>query len=572
LIKLIHALFLEAATKAFEGAEIAPETIEITLATQEKFGHYQCNSAMRLAKILHKNPREIAQQMVLHLDQAIFQEVSVEGPGFINLTLSASYLSERLNLILRDPRLGVVSEHKGRRYIVDFSSPNIAKEMHVGHLRSTIIGDSIARLFEFLQADVVRLNHVGDWGTAFGMLIAYLRQSEPEVIARKKQVDLPTLMQFYRASKARFDEDEAFKQEARQSVVALQAGDQQALAAWEMICEISRSAYKEVYSLLDIRIEERGESFYNPMLSDIVADLEEKGLVTLSEGAKCIFHEGIKIPLMLQKSDGGFNYDTTDMAAMVHRINEEKAERIMILTDAGQALHFELVEKTAIAAGYLDPAKVRFDHITFGVVLGTDGKKFRTRSGHVERLMDLLTGAVDAARKILVEREGALSEKELSEHAEILGIDAVKYSDLSCNRKSDYVFSYERMLRFEGNTAAFILYSYVRIISIKRKIEGLDMQELYKSSLISLEHPSEVSLGLHLLRFSDVLEQMAQDLLPNYLTDYLYMLAQKFNQFFRDCRVQGDARQNERLLLCELAARTLEQGLSILGLKTLDRM
>lgn len=535
-----------------------PQEIEVTPATSEKFGHYQCNSPMKLAKLAQKPPREIAAKIAHHLETHMFEKVEVAGPGFINLTLNPKYMSEALTQIVRDPRLGIPLPEKRQKVIVEFSSPNIAKEMHVGHLRSTIIGDSIARLFEFFGEEVVRLNHVGDWGTAFGMLIAYMREEKKE----SAQATLADLMEWYRASKEKFDQDEAFKECARKAVVELQKGDAKALLEWERICEISREAFSQIYDLLDVHLEERGESFYNPQLPKIVEDLEKKGLITISEGAKCVFHEGFRIPLMVQKSDGGYNYDTTDMAAILHRIRDEKANRIIVVTDAGQRLHFDLIKKTAIQAHYLDPNRVQFDHVTFGVVLGEDGKKFKTRSGAVIRLVDLLQRAIEEARRILKEREGP------EEIAEILGIDAVKYADLSCNRISDYVFSYERMLRFDGNTAAFILYSLVRTKGIKRKIGDIDLSK----EEIVLEHSAEVDLGLTLLRFHETLEAMKQDLFPHYLTEYLYTLAQKFNNFFRDCRVMGVFEQNRRLLLCECTAKTMELGLFLLGLKTVDRM
>ncbi len=572
LIETVEESLTKAAYAAFPEVPAEELQMHVTPATQEKFGHYQCNSAMRLAKSLKKAPREIAQAIADQLERALFEEVEIAGPGFINLTFRPQFLSSLVDEMVRDPRLGIERPAKTKRIVVEFSSPNIAKEMHVGHLRSTIIGDALARLFEFLGHDVVRLNHIGDWGTAFGMLIAYMHEEAPEVLEGKREADLPTLMQWYRNSKQRFDTDEAFKTRARQAVVALQGGDPDALRAWELICHISRQAFQEVYDLLDIELEERGESFYNPMLPEIVKDLEEKGLITVSEGAKCIFHEGYRIPLMVQKSDGGYNYDTTDMAAMLHRIDDERADRIIIVTDAGQSLHFDLIRKTAEKAGYLDPKKVRFDHVPFGVVLGTDGKKFRTRAGEVERLIDLLTAAIAEAKKILVERQQDMGEEELNHLARILGIDAVKYADLSCNRISDYVFSYERMLRFEGNTAAFILYSYVRVNGIKRKIGNVDIKSLLKTEHINLEHPSEIDLGLHLLRFAEILQIVENELLPNVLTDFLYALAQKFNAFFRDCRVEGVPEQNRRLLLCEAVARTMGKGLQILGIQTVDRM
>ncbi len=568
LIKTVKHVLEQAVSEAFPQLSPVEREVHVTLATQEKFGHYQCNSAMKLAKVAQRPPREIAQAIAEQLQGGIFALVEVAGPGFINLTLDKDFLSRHATDMAFDKRLGVPEPLKKERIIVEFSSPNIAKEMHVGHLRSTIIGDSLARLFEFLGHDVLRLNHVGDWGTAFGMLIAYMKEEAPDVLSGQQTTDLPTLMMWYKASKARFDADVAFKTRARQAVVALQGGDLEAYRAWEIICTISRKAFQEVYDLLDVKLEERGESYYNPHLANVVSDLEKKGLVTVSEGAKCVFHEGIRIPLMIQKSDGGYNYDTTDMAAILHRIEEERADRIIVITDAGQSLHFDLVRKTAEKAGYLNPQKVRFDHVPFGVVLGADGKKFRTRSGETEKLIDLLTAAVQEASRILQERNPDEDPIERNRLAHILGIDAVKYADLSCNRISDYVFSYERMLRFEGNTAAFILYSYVRVNGIKRKIGAADISK----ARIVLEHPAEIDLGLHLLRFTETLESMAEELMPHYLTDYLYLLAQKFNAFFRDCRVEGVPQQNQRLLLADLVARTMEQGLNILGIQTVGRM
>jgi arginyl-tRNA synthetase len=572
LIDFVEEILTRAAAQAFPQLPHEERQMQVTPATQEKFGHYQCNSAMRLAKTAKKPPRDIAAGIAEKIPQGIFSSIEIAGPGFINLTFGQQFLSQKADSMLRDSRLSVALPEKKQRIIVEFSSPNIAKEMHVGHLRSTIIGDALARLFEFLGHDVVRLNHVGDWGTAFGMLIAYMKKEAPEVLTGKQETDLASLMHWYRTSKKEFDEDHEFKSRARQAVVALQGGDKEAMQAWEIICEISRKAFQEVYDLLDVKLNERGESFYNPMLPKVVFDLEEKGLITISEGAKCIFHEGIRIPLMVQKSDGAYNYDTTDMAAMLHRIDEEKADRIIVVTDAGQSLHFDLIRKTCEKAGYLDPSRVRFDHVTFGVVLGSDGKKFRTRSGETEKLIDLLTAAIGEAKKILQAREHAMDEEEDDKLAYILGIDAVKYADLSCNRISDYVFSYERMLRFEGNTAAFILYSYVRVNGIKRKIGNIDYEKILKKNTVQLIHPSEISLGFHLCRFSEILKLMENDLMPHYLTDYLYFLAQKFNVFFRDCRVEGTPEQNTRFLLCELVSRTMAKGLYILGIQTVERM
>lgn len=552
---------------------------EITLSTNEKFGHYQCNSAMKLSKSLKLNPRQIAEKIISSLDKQdnCISNLEVAGPGFINITLNPSYLEKDVNVLVHDPYLGIDPPPTRKKVIVDFSSPNTAKEMHVGHLRSTIIGDCIARLFEFLGYQVLRLNHVGDWGTAFGMLIVYIKEIAPKVISGEQTVDLTQLMHWYKASKKKFDEDIDFKKNSQIQVVALQKGDPEALKIWKMICDISRRAYQEIYNLLEVEITERGESFYNYMLPEIVADLEKKGLIEISDGAKCIFLEGFQnregeqLPLMVQKSDGGYNYDTTDMAAIYHRIIEEKADRIIIVTDAGQSTHFQMIFKTAEKAGYLNPQKVRVDHVGFGLVLGPDGKKFRTRSGETEKLIDLLEAAINHANQILLERNPEMNSEERKRLAHALGIGAVKYADLACNRTGDYMFSYERMLRFEGNTAAFLMYSYVRIEGIKRKVQ-ISIKEIVSKENIQLEHPSEIALGLHLLQFSEILHQVAEDLLPNRLTEYLYVLAEKFNAFFRDCRVEGSQQQNSRLLLCEATARVLKQGLQILGVPLVDKM
>lgn len=549
---------------------------EVTQATQIQFGDYQCNAAMKLTKSLKRNPREIAQAIVSHINHPFIDKLEIAGPGFINIFLTNQAIEQTVNQMAADSRLGIPKPKQPEKIIVEFSSPNIAKELHVGHLRSTIIGDSLARLFEFLGHNVLRLNHVGDWGTAFGMLIAHMKETHPEVLKGSEDTDLGHLVNWYKESKQRFDADDEFKKRSRLEVVALQSGNADNLRAWEIICAISRKAFTEIYSILDVEITERGESFYNPKLEDVVADLDTKGLVTVSEGAKCIFLEGFHnregepLPMIVQKSDGGFNYSTTDMAAIRHRLQEEKADRVIVVTDAGQATHFAMIFKAAQQAGYYDPAKQRIDHVPFGLVLGPDGKKFRTREGETEKLIDLLTTAIDKARDVLNQKNPNLTEDEQTSLAKSLGISAVKYADLSCNRIGDYTFSYEKMLRFDGNTAAFILYAYVRAKSILEKVLKKD-GALPKSS-IHVTHPTERDLLLHLSRLGEVLEAMTSDLLPSRLTDYLYHLAEKFHAFFRDCRVEGSEEQESRLLICDLVGRTLKQALDILGIKTVERM
>lgn len=556
---------------AFPEEKILLEEIEVMPTKDAKLGDYQCNSAMRLGKRFGMNPREVAEQVKTVLAQdPVFTSVEIAGPGFMNLKLAATFLETQLRQMLSQPALGMLQAHS-ERIIVDFSSPNVAKEMHVGHLRSTIIGDCLARIFEFLGHDVLRLNHIGDWGTAFGMLICHMEQHAADILAGNKEANLQNLMQWYRESKQRFDEDEAFKKAAQLKVVALQNGEPGALKAWELICAISEAAYREIYDLLDVRITSRGESFYNPYLEQTLADLSSKGLVAESDGAQCIFLEGFKgkegepLPLMVRKSDGGYGYASTDMAAIWHRRHIERAQRIIYVTDGGQGTHFAMIFAAALKAGYIENLS-QVAHVPFGLVLGPDGKKFKTRSGETEKLIDLLHAAIREAKAILLNR-GTPAE-QVDEMATVLGINAVKYADLSCNRVQDYQFSYERMLRFEGNTAAFIMYSLVRVLSIQRKI-GVTVVD---PSLLQLEHPSELDLALHLSRFAETIEYVARELYPHRLTDYLYQLAQYFNAFFRDCRVEGDEKQPSRLVLCELSVQVLKTGMQLLGLRVLERM
>lgn len=578
----LQQLFFDAVAEVYPDFLTKVGIIEISSPHNDKFGHYQCNTAMKLAKPLQQPPRLVAETIIKHLQKLprfaeMIESSDIAGPGFINLVLKTEYLNQRVNEMLISPTLGVETAPHHQKIIIDFSGPNIAKEMHVGHLRSTIIGDCLCRLYEFLGYNVLRLNHLGDWGTAFGMLIAHMKETAPDVLTGQSDSDLSHLVQWYRESKKKFDENLEFKKRAQLEVVALQSGDSQNLKAWEILCRISRVAYQEIYDLLDIKIIDRGESFYNPYLKSLVNDLTAQDLIVESDGAKCMFLEGFKnrdgeaLPLILQKSDGGFNYATTDFAALKHRLEEEKADRIMYVHDLGQSTHFAMVFKAAEVAKILDPKKVRVDFVGFGLVLGPDGKRFRTRSGETARLIDLLYAAIEHAKKVLLERNTGMMAQQIDHTALVLGIDAIKYADLSSNRTHDYVFSYDKMLKLEGNTAAFLMYSYVRIAGIKRKCL-VNVHDLIGRSTIQLIHPSEIDLALHVCRFNEVLDQIVQDSLPNHLTDYLYTLAEKFNIFFRDCRVGGSPEQTSRLLLCELTAKIMQQGFAILGLKLVERM
>ncbi|MEM8807578.1 MAG: arginine--tRNA ligase [Cyanobacteria bacterium P01_G01_bin.38] len=574
---------IQQALVAAFGAELEGTDPVLVPTANPKFGDYQANLAMSLAKPLKSNPRAIATQIVENLDVSdLCEPPEIAGPGFINLKFETDYLEAQLKVMQSDERLGVSKAKPPQKIIVDFSSPNIAKEMHVGHLRSTIIGDSIARVLEFSGHDVLRLNHVGDWGTQFGMLITHLREACPEALEAGSEVDIGDLVTFYKQAKKRFDDDEAFKETSRKAVVELQSGDESALKAWQVLCEQSRKEFQKIYDCLDIHINERGESFYNPMLSDVVKDLTILDLLEKDQGAKVVFLEGFTnkegdpLPLIVQKSNGGFNYATTDLAAIRYRIQKDKIDRAVILTDAGQANHFAQVFQVAGRAGWI-PDDVELTHVPFGLVKGEDGKKLKTRSGETIKLKDLLDEAVERARKDLESRIQAEDRNEseafVQNVAEKVGIGAVKYADLSQNRTSDYVFSFDKMLALQGNTAPYMLYAYVRVQGISRKGD-IDFGNLGADTQIHLGDESEFALAKHLLQLDETIAEVARDLFPNRLCQYLFELSQKFNQFYDRCSVlQADEPQRtSRLMLCDLTARTLKLGLSLLGIQVLERM
>ncbi|HEY9818447.1 MAG TPA: arginine--tRNA ligase [Candidatus Obscuribacterales bacterium] len=574
---------LEAALVAAFGPDLAGTDPVLVPTTNPKFGDYQANVALSLAKRLQDKPRAIAEALVAKLEVSdCCEPPAIAGPGFINLKLRTDYLQDQLRQMHQSDRLGVAPTPAPQRVIVDFSSPNIAKEMHVGHLRTTIIGDSLARLLEFRGHDVLRLNHVGDWGTQFGMLITHLRDVCPEAITDASTVDIGDLVAFYRQAKQRFDAEDDFKERSRQAVVELQAGDDSARKAWQVLCDQSRREFQQLYDRMDIRITERGESFYNPLLADVVADLKASGLLVEDQGAQCVFLEGFTnkegnpLPLIIQKSDGGYNYATTDLAAIRYRTQQDRAERVIYVVDAGQANHFTQVFQVARRAGWV-PEGVELIHVPFGVVKGDDGKKFKTRSGDTVRLKDLLDEAV---RRAQADVENRLQQEERQESpefirhaAETIGMAAVKYADLSQNRTSDYIFNYDRMLALQGNTAPYMLYAYVRVQGISRKGD-IDWSQLQQTVPVDLEDETEFTLARHLLQLDEVILAVEADLLPNRLCQYLFELSQKFNQFYDRCPIlQADEpKRTSRLVLADLTARTIRLGLSLLGISVLERM
>ncbi len=586
VISEIESRFQQACISAF-GSEYAGIDTLIRPAQDERFGDYQSNVAMSLAKRIRRKPRDVALDIVKNLDIAdMCEEPEIAGPGFINLRLKADWLGRKAKEMIADDRLGIDKVKDARRIVVDYSGPNIAKQMHVGHLRSTILGDVISRVLEFSGEEVIRQNHIGDWGTQFGMLIAYLVEQFGEE-AESAEFHIGDVEEFYRQAHKRFSEDEEFAARARDWVVRLQSGDEQALKLWGKFRQESLKHCHRIYEMLNVKLGEqdiRGESFYNEMLPGIVDELIDKGIAVEDEGAICVFLEQFKgkdgsvLPVLIRKRDGGYLYATTDLAAIKFRVNELKAHRLIYVTDARQKLHFEQVFAVARKAGWVVHPETKEDvlleHITFGSILGEDGKPLKTRSGENVKLFELLNEAIDRAREIIKQKNPTLDADKQEEIARVVGIASVKYADLSQNRTSDYIFSYDKMLAMEGNTAPYMLYAYARIKSIERK-GNLKLDEISNNSEILLHHKSELKLVKKLIQFADVISDVAKNLRPNLVTTYLYELSQIFNGFYENCPVlkaDDEAVRISRLLLCDLTARTLKLGLGLLGIETLEQM
>ena len=592
IAQVLHTQLRGAMQRAFPDAwdaigDSGPDP-QLAPASRPEFGDFQANGALPLAKPLKQAPRKIATAIVEELgNDPVFSELCLEpeiaGPGFINLTLRPEQLAAEVASRLGDERLGVPAVEHAAPVVVDFSSPNIAKEMHVGHLRSTIIGDSLARVLAFRGHPVLRLNHVGDWGTQFGMLITHLKQVAPEALETADAVDLGDLVAFYRQAKQRFDDDDAFQTTSREEVVKLQSGDPLSLKAWGLLCDQSRREFQKIYDRLDIQLCERGESFYNPFLPSVIDGLKQAGLLVTDDGAECVFLEGVNgkdgkpLPVIVQKSDGGFNYATTDLAAIRYRFalspDGDGARRVIYVTDAGQANHFAGVFQVARRAGWI-PDGARLEHVPFGLVQGEDGKKLKTRAGDTVRLRDLLDEAVERAEVDLRSRLKAEDRSEPEDFirhvADTVGLAAVKYADLSQNRITNYQFSFDRMLALQGNTAPYLLYAVVRIAGIARKGGDLDVA----ADQLQFSEPQEWALVRELLKFDAVIAEVEEELLPNRLCSYLFELSQVFNRFYDQVPVlkaESDALPS-RLALCRLTADTLKAGLGLLGINTLERM
>ncbi|MHC4715985.1 MAG: arginine--tRNA ligase [Planctomycetota bacterium] len=569
---------LAAALAQVTGDESLPAMV--APATRPEFGDYQANGAMAAGKRLKTNPRGLAEKVVAAVDPGeLIDRMEVAGPGFVNITLSQEWMGAALADRLTDDRLGVDKATPAQTIVVDYSHPNLAKEMHVGHLRSTIIGDAIVRVLEFLDHRVIRHNHMGDWGTQFGEILAYM-----DLLVEQGGTDLSMqladLEEFYRAAKGLFDKDPAFAETARENVVKLQGGDPHCLKAWRRFVAESVRHCQRVYDKLGVSLtpeDVRPESAYNDDLPRIVADLQAKGLLTESRGALCVFldefkdRDGKALGIIIQKTGGGYLYATTDLAAVRYRAGELQADRILYIVDARQTLHLRQVFAISRLAGYA-PASCSLEHHPFGTMQGADGKPFKTRTGGTVKLTDLLDEAEQRAFELVTDKNPDLPEDQRRRIAHVVGIGAVKYADLSQNRTSDYVFSFDRMLSLEGNTAPYMQYAYARVRSIFRK-GGHEPAEL-AGEPVPVQEPTERALGLKLLQFPETLQTVADECLPNLLCAYLYDLAVAFSAFYESCPVlkSPEPVRSGRLALCDLTARTIRQGLGLLGIEVVEQM
>ena len=575
----IHALLVSRFKQALEALDAGDAPIPVSRSARPEFGEYQFNGAMALAKKLKQKPRDIAEQIVakVKLDD-VAEKLEIAGPGFINIHLSDRWLANQCELAVHDPRLGVAKQPT-QTVVVDYSSPNLAKEMHVGHLRTTIIGDSVVKLLEFLGHKVIRQNHMGDWGTQFGMLLAHLNDKLQN--NQMAETALSDLEDFYREAKVRFDNETGFADRAREFVVKLQGGDAACLALWDKFIDVSIAHSEEVYDKLNASLTREhimGESAYNHDLANVVAELKAKGIAVEDQGAQVVFipeladKEGNPAVYIVQKSGGGYLYATTDLAAMRYRSSQLNADRTLILTDARQALHFKQTEIVGRKAGFMQPEQ-SYEHCPFGMMLGSDGKPFKTRTGGTVKLVELLDEAVERAGNLIAQRDNDLSEQELAEVAQKVGIGAVKYADLSKNRTTDYVFNWDTMLSFEGNTAPYLQYAFTRVKSIFRKA-GISLAELPVE--ITLAAPQEHALAVQLLQFEETINVVAREATPHIMCTYLYDVASAFMRFYEACPILREdtppAVRNSRLALAALVSGTMEQGLALLGIETLEKM
>lgn len=563
-------------TAAMTAAGITDAPAVVKQAQRPEFGHYQANGIMAAAKKLKTNPRLLAQEVVSNLAGDPDSTFEIAGPGFINITLSPEFLAQALKNVRHSDRLGI-DEKPRKKIVVDYSSPNLAKEMHIGHLRPTTIGDAAVRILEFLGHDVIRANHVGDWGAQFGSLLAYMDQLSGK--GETLGTELKDLEQFYRSASALFRTDEEFAAKARSYVVKLQGGDEKCLALWEKFIAESIRHCQAVYDKLNITLtpdDIMAESAYNDDLAIVVAELEQRGLLVESDGARCVFLEEFRgkddkpLPAIIQKSDGGFPYMATDVAAVRYRAQKLETDEALYFVGAPQQLHLRQVFAVSKAAGYISDSQ-KFTHLPFGLVLKADGTPFKTRDGADVKLIDVLDESIARAYKLVNEKNPDLSDTDKQNVARVVGIGAIKYAELSKNRTTDYIFDWDTMLSFEGNTAPYLQYAYTRIRSIFRR-ENITASEL--SGDFHLQEASEIQLAIKLLQFNEILDQVIEDYQANILCHYLFEIAVIFMSFYEACPVlkTDEPLRTSRLLLCDQTAKTLQLGLDLLGIELVEQM
>eukprot|EP01080_Neovahlkampfia_damariscottae_P002982 gene2982-4992_t len=567
LNKQVQKLLKSGASKAFPNLPLETFTSQIKKCQKPELGDLESNLAIKLYNLTKKSSNatieEMATKIVSNIDNTdLIDSVNISKDfGNLNINLSTKFLSKQLEsyeiLWKKNPK---------EKVVIDFSSPNIAKSMHVGHLRSTIIGECISRILEFCNYDVLRINHIGDWGTQFGMLIEMIKSKNLNV----DSLTISELENLYKKSKEEFDKDEIFKRNAQKQVVELQSGNPESLYFWKKICEISQKEYQKIYDELNIKLIDRGESFYNPMLNEVIDEINQKKMLKISQNATIMEIPNSKTPLMVKKSDGGFTYDTTDLATLKHRIFKEKANWLIYVVDKGQQLHFDLVFRAGKLMEWVN-YNHKINHVPFGVVLGEDGKKFKTRSGESVKLNDLLEESKRKAIETLKGRDNNFerNEKDFKKDASVIAISAIKYADLKNNLKNNYTFSYNKMLDYRGNTAVYLIYAYARLCSILRKSS---FNEDFKTESINITHQSEKNLIIHILKFGETIENVLTKLQPHLLCEYLYELSLLFTSFHRDCRVIGDKNESSRLRICYVTKITMKKCFDLLGMETLEKL
>ncbi|CDO65463.1 arginine--tRNA ligase, putative [Plasmodium reichenowi] len=584
IIKKIKTIFQNSIQKCFPS--ISEDAI-VTYANL-KFGHYQCNNAINIYKkygkeLNYENAQKISEFIISNINETIFEEIKSSPQGFITVKLSKDYIETSLKKLFNGKKIDISvnindikeSNENYGNVLVDFSSPNIAKEMHVGHLRSTIIGDSICKVFEFLKINTHRVNHVGDWGTQFGMIINYIKTHYPNF--KEEMPDLSNLTSLYQESKKMFDADKEFEKSSKENAIKLQHNDDDCKFLWNKLCESSKKEFDKLYDILDIKLEYVGESFYVPMLSTVMDLLRESKLLTNIGDAICYQSENFKVPLFLQKSNGGYGYDSTDVAALYYRLTQLNCNCVIYVTDIGQLTHFETMFDLIKKTNWGDK-NAKLIHVGFGLVLNEDNKKFKTRSGTTVKLINLIKEGTERAKRDLLQRIETKSQEEKSyfenvdidQLSESLCVSAIKYFDLKQHRNSDYKFSYDNMLNVKGNTGIYIIYGYSRICSIFRKctinVEDISKDELCLTSIY------EINLGLHILKFPDILYYILKNMLVHKLAEYMYDLTTTFTAFYENCKVLNNENEKSRLLLCSITKSLLKLCMELLGMKPIEKL